>query len=404
MSTQLDVKQIEQKIGDQFADLKATLKEIAKEETRGHVDVLLTEKLERINDAITKADEKLEQAEKALSLSKARREVGESLESDELKAAWLSFIRKNSDDLSPEHKKIMRDYSAKNMNSGSDFAGGYLVIPYFDQLITARLYETSPIRQLATIKLINTDQYEKNVRLDEASCYWQDRDNDFVESAAPDYGRLTIRVQKLVANPRVSQDLLDDAYVNVETELLDSIVGAMERREATAFVAGSGVGEPTGFLSGYPIVSTVNNWGQIQYVPSGDAAKITTDAITDLIYAMKDTTGGSFLMNRLTIAAVRKLKDTLGNALWTPQFGSEPATICGFPVNRAADMPNVVAGAYPIAFADFREAYYIIDRMGTRILRNPYTDTPFVKFTTTRRVGGGVHNFDEIKLMKIGTT
>jgi len=109
-------------------------------------------------------------------------------------------------------------------------------------------------------------------------------------------------------------------------------------------------------------------------------------------------------MNRSTQAAVRKLKDGDGNYIWQPSpVAGSPATLMNFPIAESEDMPNVGSDALAIAFGDFRRGYLIVDRVGVRVLRDPYSAKPYVLFYTTKRVGGGVQDFDAIKLLKFGT-
>lgn len=399
MSTEFDVKSIQEKIATQFEEMKTHIEAAAKKEA-GAVNGEVTQKIDKMNDSITALQEQLLKAEKILAQTKARKEASDALQEDggELKDAWIKFIRKGAENLKAEEKHLMSTHT-KALNSASDPSGGYLVIPFFDTEVTRRLYETSPMRQIATIKTISTDQYEKPTQLDLAPAYWQDRDHDYTETNTQTWGRLTIRVHKLVGSPRISQDLLDDAYVDVERELLDSLAESFDLLENTAFVTGTGVGQPRGFLT-YP-AGTV--WGSIQQLATGEAAAITPDSLTDLVYGLKAgyRANARFVMGNGTMAAIRKMVDGEGRALWTPQFGSEPSTIQGYPVSIFADMPTVEAGALAVAFGDFRRGYIIVDRAGTRILRDPYTNSPYVRFTTTRRVGGGVDNFEAIKLLKV---
>lgn len=400
--SELDIKSIQNEIARNFEEMKGYVVTSVKKEAQGIVDSELKAKIDVVNNSITELHEKMEKAEKALAKEKARRTVGEALECDgELKDAWIGYIRRGAERLSHEQRNLMETHT-KALNSASDPSGGYLVIPFFDSEVTRRLYETSPMRQIATVKTISTDQYEKPTQLDLAGAYWQDRDADYVDTATQTWGRLTIRVHKLVSDPKVSQDLLDDAYVDIESELLDSIATSMDILENLSFVSGSGVGQPRGFLT-YPSGTT---WGSIEQIPTGEAAAITVDSLTDLTYSLKSgyRTNARFVVGNSTLAAVRKIVDGNGNALWTPQFGSEPSTIMGYPVTVFADMPAVEAGALPIAFGDFRRGYIVVDRAGTRVLRDPYTNSPHVRFAVTRRVGGGVNNFEAIKLLKVAAS
>lgn len=398
--SEFDVKSIQTDIAKQFDEMKKHVESTAKKEAEGiYVNGEVKQKIEKMNDSITTLQDQLLKAEKLLAQSKARREASGALDTEpELKDAWISFIRKGAENMAAEQKHLMATHS-KALNSASDPSGGYLVIPFFDTEVTRRLYETSPMRQIATVKTISTDQYEKPTQLDLAAAYWQDRDNDYTETNTQSFGRLTIRVYKLVSDPKVSQDLLDDAYVDVETELLDSIATSMDLLENTAFVSGNGVGQPRGFLT-YPAGTA---WGSIEQIATGDADEITTDSLTNLVYALKAgyRTNARFVMGNSSLAAIRKIVDGEGRALWTPQFGSEPSTIMGYPVTVFADMPSATAGAIPVGFGDFRRGYIVVDRAGTRVLRDPYTNSPYVRFQVTRRVGGGVNNFEAIKLLKV---
>lgn len=389
-----EIGQFEAQINQQFVELK----ELAK----GHVDALVKEKEDKINNALSLAEQKLDQAEKALTLIKARREVNDSLEKhDGLKDAFIRYIRFGKDGLSPEQHGLLETHTKASMNSAVDPQGGYLVIPYFDSQITKRLYETSPMRSIATVKTIGTsDTYEKPTQLDLAPAYWQDRDHAYTQTNPITYGRTTIRVHKLIANPKISDDLISDSFLDVERELQDSIAESMGIIENTAFVLGTGKGQPRGFMT----YSHGTTWGTIEQVPSGAAATLLPDSFTNLVSSVIDTANNRFVMNRRTLGEVRKLKDENGNAIWSPQLAGQPATLLGYPISIFADMVDVAAGTLPIAFGNFSRGYYIIDRAGTRVLRNPYTDEPFVKFTTSRRVGGDVIDFDAIKILRVAVS
>lgn len=398
------MSEYQKQIDEGFVALKETLKQQHEQGIKGHVDAYLDEKLDRINAAIAKNEELLEKQEKAKAKENLRREVAAAMDEVDpnLRSAWINFIRKDKEDLTSEEKSILA-MNSKSLNSGQDTQGGYLVLPYFDTAITKRIYETSPMRQVATVKSISTDQYEKDNSPDLADASWGMRDDAYTETSTQTYGRLTIRVMDLYAYPKVSQKLLDDAFLDVEAELLDSIATKMELKENTAFLLGNDPNkQPRGLLT----YDAGTSWGQIEQVVSGSAAALTVDGLNDLETALKDgyLANARFMMNRSTLNKIRKLVDANGNAIWSPQLGSEPATLLGYPIVKAADMPNVEAGALAIAFGDFRRAYTIVDRMGTRVLRDPYTAPPYVKFVTTRRVGGGVDNFEAVKLLKVAAS
>jgi len=179
-------------------------------------------------------------------------------------------------------------------------------------------------------------------------------------------------------------------------------VRKVSKKENTAFVSGDGVGKPRGILT----YTAGTSWGEIEQVASGSAGAVTADKIIELYYALKEdyATNASFLMNRATVEDVRQLKDTTNQYLWNPGLAvGVPDTLMGVPVYQAADMPVPAADSLSIAVGDFKAAYQIVDRAGIRVLRDPFTDKPFVKFYSTKRVGGDVVNFEAVKLMKLGS-
>lgn len=406
-----EIKDTVENLHKAFEDFKAehklALAEIAK---KGHADPLLTEKVDKMNEAISVAEDKAEAAVKAAEKAEqiARRQqlhepIGRMSEEEQaVKNAFKDYLRK-ANQADSKSLQILEDYNLrlKSLNSGADNTGGYFVVPQLDQAITRLIYETSPIRQYARNVQISTDQYQKLQSTNLAAAAWADRDAASTESAAPTYNQLIIRANKLTAEPRISQDMIDDSYIDIEKELQDSLAMQYSLTENTAFVNGTGQGQPRGFLT----YAAGTSWGQIEQIVSGNATAVTYTGLINLVYGLKDgyNQNAAFMMRRSTVAAIRLLVDGQSRPLWMPGFGSEPATLLGYPVVRAADMPAVASSALAIAFGDFKQGYTIVDRIGTRILRDPYSAKPFVTFYTTRRVGGGVDNFEAIKLMKIST-
>jgi len=207
--------------------------------------------------------------------------------------------------------------------------------------------------------------------------------------------------------PAATQTLLDDSAVNIDEWIASEIDTVFAEQEGTAFVSGNGTTAPKGFLTYTKEEESDWEWGKLGFVLSGAAgafaASDPSDALVDLVYALKAgyRQNATFVMNRRTQAEVRKLKDDAGNYLWAPPAtAGGQATLMGFPVAEAEDMPDIAANSFSIAFGDFRRGYLVVDRMGVRVLRDPYSAKPYVLFYVTKRVGGGVADFDAIKLMK----
>jgi HK97 family phage major capsid protein len=205
--------------------------------------------------------------------------------------------------------------------------------------------------------------------------------------------------------------MLDDAFFNVEAWIVEEIANEFARNENAAFISGNGTDRPTGFLAGTPVATadSARAWGVLQYVASGAAAALPTspDTFITLVHALKagHRANARWMMSKDLLSSVRKYKSTDGQYLWQPSLqAGVPSSFLGYPVVEAEDMPLVAANTFPVAFGDFRAGYLIVDRMQTRLLRDPYTSKPNVLFYATKRVGGIVQNSEAIKLLKIATS
>ncbi|KCZ65719.1 capsid protein [Hyphomonas sp. L-53-1-40] len=357
---------------------------LAEIEAKGASDPLTDERLSRI-------DRRLE----ALSLKMARPEAGEGKTADEdaRSAAWGRYLRSGDD-------SGLSRLDVKALNTGTDEQGGYIAPPELDRLIESRLLAASPMRQIATVRQTSAGVYKKPVGLG-AAASWVGEQVARTETAQSGLSLLEFPAGELYAMPAATQTLLEDSYADIDAWLADEVEAAFAAQESAAFISGDGDGKPKGFLD-YDIVAEASHvWGKVGSVAGDFTAADAADQLIDLIYTPKAQfrANGRFVMNRRTVASVRKLKDVDGRYIWQPGTGGEPATIMGYPVTEAEDMPDIGTGNAAIAFGDFRRFYLIADRQGARVLRDPYSAKPFVLFYTTKRVGGGVQNFDAAKVM-----
>lgn len=302
----------------------------------------------------------------------------------------------------------------KAMSVGSDPDGGYAVTPDTSGRMVKRIYETSPMRQVASVVTIGTDRLEGFNDLGEGAAGWVGETAPRPATGTPQLGKWEIPVHEVYAFPQATQKLLDDAMFDVEGWLADKTADKISRMENTAYVAGDGTGKPRGLLS-YPVAATPDAsraWGIFEYVATGTSAGFGTttngtDKLIDLVYSVKAAyrQGASFLTSRATIGAIRKLKDGQGNYVWQPSLNAlQGGLVLGFPVVDAEDMPAIGADSLSIAFGDFKETYQIVDRIGIRVLRDPFTNKPYVGFYTTKRTGGAAISFEAVKFLKFGTT
>jgi HK97 family phage major capsid protein len=215
---------------------------------------------------------------------------------------------------------------------------------------------------------------------------------------------------ELYAMPAATASLLVDAVVDLDQWISSEVEAAFAEQEGAAFVSGDGNSKPKGFLSYDKVAESAWEWGKVGYTLTGVVgalpAEDASDVLIDTIYALKAgyRQNANWVMNRKTQAAIRKLKDGDGNYLWQPPAApGQKAMLMGFPLVEAEDMPDIGNDATPVAFGDFGRGYLVVDRAGVRVLRDPYSAKPYVLFYTTKRVGGGVQDFDAIKLLKFGT-
>lgn len=372
----------------------ARLKEIEK---KCSADTLFTGQLEKINGFIDETKSKIDKLETAAARP-ASSAVDESKEGNpeaiQYKKAFGSYLRKGVDN-------GLGDLQLKALSVNSEPDGGYLVTPQMSAMITKNVFESSPMRQLATVETISADSLEIIDDPNQVGSGWVAETGTRSETTTAQVGKKVITAQELYAMPKASQKILDDVSMNVEAWLADKIAEKFARDEATAFINGNGVGQPRGILT-YAAGTT---WGtQIEQVNSGSSGAVTADGLLSLVYSLKDDylPGSSFLMNRTVMKSVRQLKDTTNQYLWQPslQLG-QPDTLLGFPAFKASDMPVAAANSLSIAFGNFKRAYVIVDRVGIRTLRDPFSSKPFVLFYTTKRVGGDVVNFEAIKIQKL---
>lgn len=368
-------------------------------------DVLLEEKVDRINHALDAQARRmdgfaLKQARPSLETSRR----GFDASAREHKSAFDTYVRSGE-------SSGLREIETKALSVGSNADGGYLVPVELEHSIGERLAAISPIRSIASVREISGNVYKKPFMTAGPATGWVGETDVRAQTTSPTLDALSFPAMELYAMPAATATLLDDSAVNIDEWIASEVELTFAVQEGAAFVAGDGVNKPKGFLSSTTVANASWTWGNLGYVASGAAgafpASNPSDTLVDLIYGLKAgyRQNGVFVMNRRTQAQVRKFKDTTGAYLWQPpaQAGGQ-ATLMTFPLVEAEDMPDIAANSLSIAFGDFRRGYLVVDRVGVRVLRDPYSAKPYVLFYTTKRVGGGVQDFDAIKLVKFAAS
>jgi HK97 family phage major capsid protein len=299
----------------------------------------------------------------------------------------------------------------KAMQAGSDPDGGYLLPESTVGRMVSKVYEQSTMRQLATVQTISTDKLEGIIDNNEASAGWVSELGARSDSGTPQVGKYEIQAHEMYAMPKISQKLIDDASLDVEGWLAGKVADKFARVEGTAFCTGTGVGQPQGLFA-YPTAATADDtraWGTFEHVKTGTNggfnATTKSDPLFDLIGAFKDQylQSASWLMRRELRTAIRKLKGATSDLyLWEPGLAAGvPDRLLGYPVKIDQYVPALATDSLSLAFGDFKEGYTIVDRIGVRTLRDPYTAKPYVVFYSTKRTGGGAINFEAVKFLKL---
>lgn len=302
-----------------------------------------------------------------------------------------------------------RETEIKSVNGATPIDGGYAVPREIDAMIASELKEVSPIRQIAQVVRVGSAGYRKLVTTGGTASGWVGETAGRPETDTPDFEEIAPPTGELYANPAASQAMLDDAQFDLEGWLASEVAMEFARAEGAAFVGGTGVDQPLGFLSSPTSLAgdAVRPFGSLQYIGSGDASGFDANPearLIDLVHTMKagHRQGASWVMNSSTLSEVRKLKTTDGAFLWQPGLvEGQPDRLLGYPVIEAEDMPDMAGGNCPVAFGNFKAGYIIAERSATQILRDPFTNKPFVHFYATKRVGGQVLDSSAIKLLKI---
>jgi HK97 family phage major capsid protein len=370
---------------------------------RRTADVLLDEKLARIDRAIDGHGRRLDE----IMLKSVRPSIGRERRREgslEHKVAFDAYVRSGE-------SGNLRTLESKALSVGSNPDGGFLVPPEIEAQIGQRLIAISPIRSIAGIRTISSCVYKKPFMTTGPAVGWVGETDARIQTSSPTLDELSFSAMELYAMPAATATLLEDSAVNIDEWLTQEVDQVFAAQEGTAFVTGDGGSKPKGFLSYNTVPNTSWAWGNIGYIASGTSGGFPpinpSDLFVDLIYAVNAgyRQNGVFVMNRKTQSTIRKFKDTTGNYLWQPPaIAGGRATLMTFPVVEAEDMPDIDANSLSIAFGDFYRGYLVVDRAGITLLRDPYTAKPYVLFYTTKRVGGGVQDFDAIKLLKFSAT
>lgn len=287
--------------------------------------------------------------------------------------------------------------------------GGWLVPDNVSQDIVRVAQDVTAMRQLAAVQPISAGRsYVEFVTKSGAGAAFVGETGSRSETDSPELARIETVAHEMYSNPKASQTLLDDAAIDIGQWLIDEVGVAFAEAEGEAFITGSGVNEPMGLLSYSTVADSSYAWGKLGHIITGKAADWADSdpekKLIDMVHALKAKyrNGAAWMMNRTTLGDIRKFKTDYTGYLWQPSLqAGQPSQLMGYPVYEEDNMEDVDSGGnLSVAFGNFRAGYRIVDHVGIRVLRDPYSAKPYVSFYTTKRVGGGVRNFEAIKVLK----
>lgn len=317
----------------------------------------------------------------------------------------------NNGDVAAE-KKALADYvrhniEMKDMSVGNDPSGGYTVTPQLSDQIVRRLYNQSVLRQICrVVEVGNFGSFEEPYQIGDAAAVWTSESAPRPSTTTPTLALLNVPVNELYATQPVTQRLVDDSRFDIAGFVMERAIDCFARTEGAAFVRGTGVAQPKGFMS-YAVDSAADftrDPNKLQFVASGTSGVVTFDGVKSLYWTMRapHRATSSWLMSSATASQVDQLKDAQGRYIWRESIAADvPPTLLGRPVYFDENMDSVSSGTFPIAFGNWSRGYVIADKPGVRWLRDPYSSKPNLIFYGYRRVGGGVADFDAIKLLKV---
>lgn len=303
--------------------------------------------------------------------------------------AFTNFLRMGREGMEAEEVRALI--------VGDDVKGGYLAPAEFQTEVIRGIVELSPIRQAVRVGSTSAGSVILPKMTGRPTASWVGEDEERSETTMG-YGQLEIPNHELACYIDVSQRLLEDSAINVESEVATELSQEFALKEGSAFSNGNGVKKPVGIQQ-----------AMISEIVNGHATNLNADKLIGMMYELPPQyrNNGSWLMNGTTLGIVRTLKDTNGNYIWQPGLqAGQPSTLLGRPVIEDLTMPNIAANAYPIMYGDFSRAYRIYDRVGMSILRDPYTQATkgLVRFHARRRVGGAPVLTEALRKLKMATS
>jgi len=406
MSDFAEIKGLVEKINPTLTELRG---EIDALKAAAPTDVVTEEKHQRMADDITAklAEMQTKQAKLEAAMNRPGAGAGKGMDGEleqKHKDAFRQYMANGT--LPDGFKAGSEGIEVKAMSTDVNPDGGYLVRPELSNTIITRVFETSPLRQVANVERTGAKSIDILIDDQEAAARWVGEGASGGQTDTPQLAQKVIAAHKIEADPRMTTEMNEDSYLYVEAWLAGKVADKFARTQNTAFVSGDGIGKPRGFLT-YAAAAAAGTYERnaITQINMGSAAALNADGLIEVQNGLKEEyqAGAVFGMKRTTFGAALQLKGN-DNYFFSPVLmrdGQASIQLLGKPVVFMDDMPAVAANALSVVYADFGRAYTILDRVGLQVLRDPYTNKGFVTYYTTQRVGGDVTSFDAIVIGKV---
>lgn len=360
----------------------------------------LAETVDTLNGKLSELDSLKSALEEELAAAKRPGGGKGSKEATEHKAGWVQFVRKGKDD-------GLAELEQKAMQTVTDPDGGYAVPEELDRNIISALKNEVVMRAECNVISMGTPNYKKLVNKGGTNSGWVGETDERPETNTSKLSTIEPVWGEIYGNPHATQVMLDDAFFDVENFIVSELTQEFSEQEEIAFTNGNGDKKPKGLLAYGSDDKTdkEREWGKLQHLLAAKPGTVDTDEIVKLVYTLRKPyrNGARWMLNNNTLFTVRTLKDSQGNYLWQPglQLG-QPSSLLSYGIAENEQFPDIGAGATPIGFGNFKRCFTILDRIGVRMLRDPYTKKPFVGFYTTKRVGSMLVDSHAVKLIKMG--
>lgn len=368
------------------------------------------EERDKAVEAIVAQHEELQAKQTALETQLTRKDEEETKDAKPdfgayFKARGQIALRSRSGGLIPDEMReavnIGEDAEIKALTVADDTAAGFLVPEdWRAELIEKDLVEIDPLRSLARVVTTNRNSIQWPSKTAHVSATWEAEGATSTADTNLAFGNIEIPVHKIRVVVDATTEMIEDSAFNIESLLRDEFSTQLSFEEGEQFIAGNGIGKPTGFTTDATIQAAATD--------SGTADSISSDWewVPKLMVSLKRPymNASTWLMNRTTFGVVLSTNDGESRPYMLPNTDRAlPMVIYGHNIELSESMPDVAADAFPIAFGDFRKGYIIVDRVGMSIQVDPFTQnmTDKVRFIGRMRVGGAVVVPEAIALLKV---